>query len=339
MAKQDQQELLPGHDALNWLQDQLYQQKAASTRMQQQVEQLQAMLLELAEQARRTEDMVRDLNLRIQPLPHIQDETRRLEGLLHDVAERQTQLAARIEGTDRQRQEEAERSRAERTDAVRRIQELEREQESWLERQSALEDAGRRYQESAAKVALQIQSLSDTIESAEGKAGRAVESVNRLEHTVAEIENAVVALRREDEALAERLRLAHEIVHRLESTVLSRQDEVKQMPLLAERVELLRAERQRLEDRTAKLEQALEDMTARLNRDEQITSRQEGQLRGHDDQINGIREALVEQRRLIVDGFLKAAQTQERARRRQIEEMEREIKELKQHAAGLTTED
>ncbi len=336
---QESQDLLSGRDALNWVQDQLYQQKTASGRAQQQVDQLQAMVLELADQLRRLEDQVREMNLRLQPVPHVQDETRRLEGLLHEVSERHTAVTGRLDTLDRAHQDEAERSRGERMELMRRVQDLEREQEGWLERQSALEDAGRRYQEGVAKLALQVQALSDVILSAEGKAGRAVESANRVEHAIAEVENAVVALQREDEAISERMRLAHEIVHRVEGTVLSRQDEVKQVPLLAERVELLRAERQRLEERTAKLEQALEDLASRVHRDEAISSRQDTQLHTHDDSLNGIREALVEQRRLLVDAFLKASQTQERARRRQIEEMEREIKELKQHAAGLTVEE
>lgn len=342
MAKQertDHQEPLAGRDAINWLQDQVHQQKASSGRVQQQVDQLQTMVLDMAEQVRRLEDLVRELNAHTQPLLQLREETRRLEGLLHEVSERQSQQAARTETIERQHQEDAERGRAERSEAMRRVQDLEREQEGWLERQAALEDAGRHYQEAAARMALQVQTLGGTIDSADGKAGRAVESVNRVEHAVAELENAVIGLKRDDEALAERLRLAHEIVHRVESTVLSRQDEVKQVPLLTERVELIRAERQRLEDRTARLEQTLEDLVSRVNRDEQIMGRQDGQLHNHDDQLTGMQQAVIEQRRLVADAFLKATQTQERARRRQIEEMEREIKELKQHAAGLSSED
>ena len=63
--------------------------------------------------------------------------------------------------------------------------------------------------------------------------------------------------------LAERARLAHEVAARLETELHAQQEEYRVLPLLAERVELLRAERQRLEDRTSRGEESLEDARLR----------------------------------------------------------------------------
>ena len=66
--------------------------------------------------------------------------------------------------------------------------------------------------------------------------------------------------------LAERARLAHEVGARLETELQAQQEEYRVLPLLAERVELLRAERQRLEDRTSRAEESLDDARMRLER-------------------------------------------------------------------------
>ncbi len=51
-----------------------------------------------------------------------------------------------------------------------------------------------------------------------------------------------------------------------------------------------------------------------------------------------MQEKLEEYRTLLISQLLKLHQSQERLKRRQIEDLEREIKELRKHAASLKDE-
>jgi chromosome segregation ATPase len=152
------------------------------------------------------------------------------------------------------------------------------------------------------------------------------------------VDTALDGLRREDQVLAERERLAGEVVHRLEEAVQGRQEDARRLELLGERVELYRAERQRLEDTAARMEEALEDLRGRLEKEEQRASRLDGNIQGCASRLDALQQQLQEYRDLVVQQFLKVTGTEERLRRHQIEELEREIKELRKHAARLAEE-
>ena len=175
---------------------------------------------------------------------------------------------------------------------------------------------------------LQAQSIGQRLEAVESKTGRNLDAVNRMEQAHSEIEQAIRALRREDDVLAERARLAHEVAARLETEMHAQQEEYRVLPLLAERVELLRAERQRLEDRTSRAEESLEDVRTRMEREEEFSAHVDARLKAQDARIDHIHSSTLEYRRTLTDQLLKLNQMIERMKRREVEETERQVKEL-----------
>lgn len=328
-----------GGDVVQWLQDQVGQLRAQLGRTQQQGDQVQAAILDVNEKLRDAEGRLRELSAKTLGLPTMQEQLRQVSGLLERIQDAEVMIDTKFEMLERTDSDERSREQSEKNDVYRRIQDLERRAESLHERQSTVDDANRRYQEEISRTHLLHQSLGQRMDAVESKTGRNIDATTRVEQAQSETESAVRALRREDDVLAERARLAHEVAARLETEMHTQAEEYRTLPLLVERVELLRAERQRLEDRTSRVEESLDDTRTRLERQEDIAAQTEARLKSHDARIDHVHSSTLDYRRSLTDQLLKLNQMIERMKRRQLEEMERQVKELRVQSSQLKSED
>jgi chromosome segregation ATPase len=334
-----QNEARSGVDAVNWLQDQVTQLKTAIVRMQQQNDQVQAATLDVNEKLRDAEARLREMGAKTIGLPTMQEQLRQLSGLMERIQDAEVLIDTKFEMLERTSGEERGRDQAEKNDLYRRLQELERRSESLGERQATVDEAARRFQEEIARGHLQSQSMGQRMEAVESKSARNLDAVNRMEQAHSEIEQGIRSLRREDDVLAERTRLAHEVAQRLETDLHAQQEEYRVLPLLAERVELLRAERQRLEDRTSRAEETLDDVRTRMEREEEFSAHVDARLKAQDARLDHIHTSTLDYRRSLTDQLLKLNQMLERMKRREVEETERQVKELRLQANQLKNED
>lgn len=334
-----QNEARSGVDAIGWLQDQVTQLKTGLVRMQQQNDQVQAATLDVNEKLRDAEARLREVTAKTVGLPTMQDQLRQLAGLMERIQDAEVLIDTKFEMLERLSGEERGRDQAEKNDLYRRLQDLERKSESLGERQSTVDEATRRFQEEVSRSHLRAQSEGQRLEAVESKTARNLDAVNRIEQAHSEIEQAVRTLRREDDVLAERSRLAHEVAARLETEMHAQQEEYRVLPLLAERVELLRAERQRLEDRTSHAEASLEDVRTRMEREEECSAHVEARLKTQDARLDHIHSSTLDYRRSLTEQLLKLNQMLERMKRREAEETERQAKELRLQANQLKNED
>lgn len=336
---QSEPQIPAGQDLVGWLHEQVGSLKAQIGRVTQQGDQLQAALLDVNEKLRDSESKVREMTARTLGLPVMQDQVRQLTGLLDRIQDTELLIDTKFEVLERQLGEERTRDQGEKNDLYRRVQDLERRSESLNERQSGVDDANRRFQEEVARSHLQTQGIGQRLEAVESKAGRTLDALTRLEQTHAEVETAIRALRREDDVLAERARLAHDVAARIESEMHAQAEEYRTLPLLAERVELLRAERQRLEDRVSRAEESLGDSVVRLERQEETSAQLDVRLKSHDGRIDMIHTNSLDHRRNLSDQLLKLNQMLERMKRRQVEELDRDVKELRVQSNALKNEE
>jgi chromosome segregation protein len=334
-----QSEARSGADAVQWLQDQYMQLKGQIGRLQQQGDQTQAAVLDVNEKLRDAEGRLREISAKTLGLPTVYDQLRQLSGLLERIQDTEVLIDTKFELLERTLGEERTRDQSEKNDMHRRVQDLERRTESVTERQSSVDDAHRRFQDEVARSHLQYQGLSQRLEAVESRTGRNLDAVTRVEQAAAELEQAIRALRREDDVLAERARLAHEVAVRLEGELHAQAEEYRVLPLLQERVELLRAERQRLEDRTSRLEESLEDARTRLEREEDFTQHVDARMKAQEGRIDHVHAATLDYRRSLTEQLLKLNQMLERMKRREVEEIERQVKELRVQSTHLKNED
>lgn len=329
---------LTGQEALNWLQAEVQSERAQSARLSQQLEQLQAMTLDLVEQVRALEAQNREVAGQAHAAAHLQDGIIAIQDVLNRLQESQSLINARIDRLERERASEMERERANVNELYHRLQALERDVQSWSDRQASLEDFSRRFQEALSRTELAVRSIDTRTDSAETRAARAVEAANRAEQGLAEAERALADLQRETEAVNERARLAQDVAHRFEAQLEASKEAYRDLPALRERLDLLRAERQRVEDRATRLEAAVYELETWRQRQEHVSTTLDARSQALDTRLSQMQEKLDEYRVLLITQLLKLHQSQERLKRRQIEDLEREIKELRKHAAALKDE-
>jgi chromosome segregation ATPase len=334
-----QNEPRAGVDALGWLQDQVTQLKTGLVRMQQQNDQVQAATLDVNEKLRDAEARLREIMAKTIGLPTMQDQLRQLSGLMERIQDAEVLIDTKFEMLERTTGEERSRDQSEKNDLYRRLQDLERRSESLGERQATVDESTRRFQDEVSRSHLLAQSFGQRLEAVESKTGRNLDAVNRMEQAHSEIEQAIRSLRREDDVIAERARLSHEVAARLETEMHAQQEEYRVLPLLAERVELLRAERQRLEDRTSRAEETLEDLRTRLEREEEFSAHAEARLKAQDARLDQVHSSTLDHRRTLTEQLLKLNQMLERMKRREVEERERQVKELRLQASQLKNDD
>jgi chromosome segregation ATPase len=334
-----QSEARPGADAVAWLHEQVTQLKTQVGRMTQQGDQTQAAILDVNEKLRDAEARLREIGAKTVGLPVMQDQLRQLAGLMERIQDAEVLIDTKFEMIERLNHDAQGRDQSEKNDLYRRVQELERRAEGLGERQAMVDDALRRFQDEVSRSHLQYQGINQRLESVESKTGRNVDAVNRLEQTHSETEQGIRALRREDDVLAERVRLAHEVAGRLETDMHAQQEEYRVLPLLTERVELLRAERQRLEDRASRLEESLEDARTRLEREEDFTAHVDVRIKTFEARLDHVHSSTLDYRRTLNEHLLKMNQMLERMKRREVEEIERQVKELRVQANLLKNED
>jgi chromosome segregation ATPase len=322
-----------------WIQDQVVALKAQIGRLTQANDQLQAAVLDINEKLRDSEGRVREMTARTMGLAAMQEQLRQLSGLLDRIQDAEVLIDTKFEVMERATAEWQTRDQAEKNDLYRRLQDVERRTESLNERQSAVDDAARRLQDEISRSHLTFQAHNQRLEAVESKSARNTDALVRLEQEQAEAEQSLRALRREDDVLAERARLAHEVASRVETEMHALQEEMRSLPLLTERVELLRAERQRLEDRTSHIEETQANVVVRLEREEEATLHTDTRMKAYDGRIDHVHTITLDYRRSLTDQLLKLNQMLERMRRREVEEMERQVKELRNQQSHLKNDD
>jgi chromosome segregation ATPase len=318
-----------------WVQDAIYELKADISQLQQQFAQVQALAAALGENARGMEATLREAALAAAQAPKLQDELNQAVGLLVQLQDQQAEAKERLDYLMRHRQTEDSRDSQEWSELARRIEQLERAVDHWHGRQAGVDEVGRRFQEEMSLARQRLQQFDQRLEGAESKAARALEGANRAEHTLTEAQAAILQLQREDETLNERTRVTADVARRLETTLAGNLEELRRVELLAERIELHRAERQRLEDRALRLEEELGGLRAKAEEHEHAQGRLHAQVSGLASRLDALHEQVRDQRAMLVDQIRKLTGTQERTKRRQIQETEREIREMKQYVADL----
>jgi len=325
-------------DTLRWLQDEVRDARAQAGKLEQQADQLQALFSDLAERSRHHDELLAALAAQLATLASVQEGFHKLQTEAVRLREEQERTRAQAEEAARQHEAEGERARAERAEVIRQLQEIERQVASSAERQSSVEEVGKRYQEAAALAAQHAAQLEQRLEETESRTARSLEAINRFEQKLPEVEVALDNAVRATETSNERTRLVTDVIRRVESEVADLIKQIRELSDLPERLDLQRVERQRLEARFSQLEEMVNSLTAGKEEHQYLLSALDGKHHGYEGRLDALSERLEEYRQQLGDYLLKLTQSQEQLKRRQIGDLEREIKELEQHALGLFRE-
>lgn len=315
-----------------WLEDELREAKTVIARQQQAIEQLSSQIWELTDALHRAEDLLATLPPRLESVSDYEGHLRQVKDEIGVEHERGLAFETRLGEIVRIQQTESERERAVLNDLVHRMENAERALQGNTPRFDALDEATRRSIESVTYVRQRLDELDRSVEGVDGRITRIAESGGRTEHEFARLTGEIEALRRQDAAVAERVQVYTEILKRLETQIAVVSSEVAVKQDVIERIELARVELHRLEERIF----VQEAVATELREADEGVVRQIAMLEGRDrglvDRLTGLQNDLANHRSAVSEQFSRLHQSQERARRRQIEDLEREIREMRTHA-------
>ena len=166
----------------------------------------------------------------------------------------------------------------------------------------------------------------------DGRVTRMVAAGPRADQEFARLNGEVEALRRQDATLGERVQIYTEMLRRLESQISLVSSEVAVKQDVLERIELTRVQVHRLEERISIQEAATAELREADADSQRLIAMIDGRDRGLYDRLTGLQNDLASYRAAVAEQFSRLHQSQERARRRQIEDLEREIREMRTHA-------
>jgi len=325
--------------AIGWAQDQLYQLKAQVAQLEQQLEQVQVINTKLGESTHKVEGSLQEAILAASQTPRVQEELNQAIALIVQLQDRQAETKERIEELDRSRGLDEDRDLEEWSEVVKRTEQLERQVELLKDRQSGVDESRRHQSEEVALLRQQIQQMEVRLDTAEGKSTRSLENASGADQKLSQVESTVEELRQQNEAIGERARVTAESVNKVEHMLELNLEELSRMEMLAERIELHRAERQRLEDRALRLEEQLQELGGRAELAEHQQGKLGSQQQGLASRLDTLQEQVEEQRSILIEQIRKLTATQDRTKRRQIQELERELREMKQYIADLAREE
>ncbi len=338
-SRADQQLPSTMRDALVWLQEQMTQVRDRVARLQQDTDESMSRLAALHERIDELGAGLAGADREGRGIATIRGEVGELRELASQLQQRLASADLRQQKTERLHALDSERERQARSELAKRIDDLSQPALAIEARMNVLEEAQNHQREISATLRQEADGLRSATTDLQGGQSSLSETASRLEARLSALEGRADESARVADRIAERAQLAAERGRRLEKqldTIVA--ERLSALDELSEQIGVLRAERARFESRLQATEQ-------RLDRDDELVTEQEsrstqllGRLKAVDERLAQLQAELDGLNETVVSQLLRFGQTLERQRRRQIGDLEREIREFKQHATRLSEE-
>jgi chromosome segregation ATPase len=338
MAAPEERQTAALASTVAWLEDELREARAALAKLAQAFDQTQTQLWELTNRVHRVEDALGAIPPQLAALPRLDGQLGQVKDQLGAVQEQGLHAAARLAELTREVDAAVERERQARNELTHRLEAVERQMRAYASRVETVEEAVRRTMEAVSLARQRIDEVAQDVENLEGRLGRLLEAGSRVEHEQARLASELDGLHRQDELVLERVQVYAEIVKRLEGQVALVAADVAVKQDVLEKIELARVETHRLEERLATLEAAAAVMRDQSEELERAIGLLEGRQRGFQERLVALQADLAAQRAHVTEQFQRLHQFQERLKRRQIEDLERDLREMRVFAFRATEE-
>lgn len=316
-------------DTLVWLEDEQREAKAQIGRLRQDFDRGSEQTGELTVQVHSALDDVRAVANRLDNLPPFGQQIAELRDQVAEFEEKAGAGERRLTEALRLQAVDQERLRQEVNGVYRRIELLERTAEQSGSRFERLEETDHHTQDAVALIRQRCEELERHQETVDTRAGRNVESFRRLEHDFADLAGTIEGLQKQDLLLSERSQVHGEVVRRLEERVDSLAADLSAQAEIFEKLDLLQAELHRIEDRLALVDRTDDELQHRLDEHHHALGLLDGKGRGFSERLHGLQDELASYRAQIEVQFERLHQALDRQKRRQIEDLERDLRELK----------
>lgn len=314
--------------SIRWLEEEHQQFKSTFFKLQQQFEQLQALIWSLGDRINTVENALTTSVAQAGRLNRAEEDVRHAKELIELLQGDAGKLREAGEESERVRQADQQRQNTARAELSQRQDALEQEQTTLTERVQVVEELGRRRQEESFRFEQAIEGLRSADEQTNITVAGHQNQLTRHAQDLESLHKEQEALRGEDEVINGRVARVTEQVRRLEAAEEMKAVEERLRQDLSELGELHRVERLRLERMVVDLQVAQEQLRSNVDDVTQQGIQFSARAQGVQQHMEQVRDQFWELRNELTERLVNIAKVEERFRRRQITELEQEIKEL-----------
>jgi chromosome segregation ATPase len=317
-------------EILQWLEQQMRETRDDHLRTIAQLDQVRHKVYEMAEALTQTERAVREVDPKFLPFRGLPEKLRGLdetsEHLRHQVITNRSEMdnALRI------LRAEADYDREERAEALKRIEAAASQLGLLAADTAQLQAQVSQVSHTAASIIERQREVEARVEQFGLRLDRAIE-VNK------DVEERVKAVLTEDQEeryglVYERLQVVGEMVKRNEALIEEATREQTMRREVIEAVQVWREQSTRVDSRVTMLEDLLEKLVQRVDKVEGEVALAQGRHTGLAERVTGIKSDIAQVVDYVREEFAKYNQMTEKQRRKQIQVLEQELREMKFHA-------
>lgn len=327
----------PEKSALEWLEEGLLEARTRLQRLERHFEEAVYQVQAHGQGLAKVEEGIASLGASVSAVSSLQEGQRQIKDQLSRLQDRQTALYSRLEEFTRQRQAELERERHDRSGLAKRVDGVETAAGRYENRLQAMEESAHHLEDELSSLRQGQQRLEEGLQELVTKADRGLEALLRLEQEAGRLANEMEALHQADEALVERASLGQEVTRRLHERVDALERQMSLLEQVRQEQESSRFQREKLAERLVIAEQGLQgarEGAGQMGHHLAVLQERTQQLSG---QLLALIEEMREHRQEVTEQIKRFLVAEERQKRRQVEALQQELKELKQsepHSPG-----
>jgi chromosome segregation ATPase len=317
-------------EIITWLEQQVRQGREEQTRGLAVVEQLRRQLHDMQEQITAAERAIREFEPRLLPFKGLPEKIRELDESGEHIRQSIAANRAEIENALRIMRSEADYDRQERGEATRRIESAVNQIGLILADVSQVQQASAQVGQSLQTVLERQREVEARVEQFGLRLDRSIEVNRDLEDRIKQ----VLTADQDDrfEVVFERLQVVGEMVKRNEDTIATVAAERSLRQEVLDEVSVWREEHSRMDGRLNSLEELADKLLAQVDKVHGEVALLEGRHSGLGERVSGIRKDIAEVVDHVRAEFAKYNQMTEKQRRKQIQVLEQELREMKFHA-------
>jgi chromosome segregation ATPase len=317
-------------EMITWLEQQLRESRDEQARMLQQLDQLRIMLQDFAASQNQVERALREIDPKLLPFKGLPEKIRSIDENTEHVRQQIVSNKAEIDNAMRLLKAEAEYDRSERSEAFKRIEAAASQLGLIASDVGQVQAQTSQVSTTTAALLERQREIEARVEQFGLRLDRSIEVHRDLEERV----KAVVLADVDDrlELVHERLQVVGEMVKRNEHLIEAVTAEQTMREEVLSEISVWREQHNRIDSRINTLEEAADGVLTQIDKLRGDIALLEGRHSGLGERVAGIRRDIAEVVDHVRDEFAKYNQLAERQRRKQIQVLEQELREMKFHS-------
>lgn len=328
MARTQRQEQPGG--AGQWVEDQLQETKMRLHKLENELEQALKHVWSVDADVKTLTEAVSSSGAATIAVEKLREDLRQLSDQLGRLQDRQNELGNRIEESLRQRQAEVGRDRQDIGALAKQIDAIDRAVRKYDTRIQSLEEAIRHSEDEVSSLRLFDQGIERSLTEMATKAERSEEAGNRAAEELARLAGQVERIQQEDAKTQERIALLGEQARRLLERVDKLDDLIEFPAEVKELIQRASFEREQLSQRMNIVDRLTTEVTDHLKAMQQTVALIEQRSTNQMAQMTDVASRLQDLEEETTAALKKLVKVTLRQRRRQVEALNQEIKELTQ---------